>query len=549
MLGSMQHTPLLISSLIAHAAENHAATEIISKDQDGEIERSDWAHVGLRARKIANTLARLGVGSGDRVASLAWNRLPHLELYFGVTGAGVVLHTVNPRLFPEQIRYMIHHAEDSHVFVDPDLLSVAEKVAPELPEVKSWIVLAKRNQMPASTIPNLLCYEDLLAAESDDYTWPLIDENSASTLCYTSGTTGNPKGVLYSHRSALLHAFCAIAADGMALTAQDSVFLATPLYHVNAWGVPFAAAMAGSKLVLPGSALDGRSIYEFMRDERCTFSLGVPTVWLSFLDHVERNTGPEERKLFTLRRVLSGGAAVPRALVERFDQLLRVELIHAWGMTETSPLATVCRPLAKHEHLDEKARTDLRATQGRAVFGIELRIEDAEGVPIARDGRSTGELLVRGPWVASGYFKEESNQACRSDGWFATGDIARLDSDGFLQITDRSKDIIKSGGEWISSIELENAALDHPAVAEAAVIAVSHPRWQERPLLIIRINEEYELDAMTILSFLAERVARWWLPDDVVFVDELPHTATGKLLKSELRVRYRDHLLRANDRP
>jgi fatty-acyl-CoA synthase len=456
----------------------------------------------------------------------------------------VVLHTVNPRLSTEQIQYILEHAESGHIFVDPDLLPIVESVARKLPKVKAYIVLTRSAAIPTTNLDNVLCYEDLLAAESDAYAWPQLDENSASTLCYTSGTTGNPKGVLYSHRSTVLHAFCTVAADAMALSARDSILLATPLFHVNAWGVPFAAAMCGAKLVLPGAQLDGRSIYELMRDERCTFSLGVPTIWFNVMDYIERHVGVSERGSLALQRILCGGAAPPRALIERLDRLLDVELIQAWGMTETSPLATVCRPLAKHAVLDTAERMALRATQGRVLYGIELRIEDDEGREVLRDGVSTGEVKVRGPWVASGYFKGEGGAVISKEGWFATGDVARIDTDGFLLLTDRSKDVIKSGGEWISSIDLENAAVGHPAVAEAAVIGVPHPKWQERPLLLVRIAAGHSLDRNSMLTYLADKVAKWWLPDDVVFVEQLPHTSTGKLLKTQLRQEYRDHLLR-----
>jgi len=542
MYGLMQNTPLLISSLIEHAAACHGMTEVVSRRADGTIERSNWSRVALRARQVANMLGALGLDPGDRVASLAWNRLPHLELYFGAPGAGIVLHTVNPRLHDDQIAYMINHAEDGVVFVDPDLLPQLERLAATLPGVRKIVVLTDRAAMPPSSLPNLLCYEELLAAASADYDWPQFDENTASTLCYTSGTTGNPKGVLYSHRSTVLHAFCATSVDGLALCARDSALLVTPLFHVNAWGVPFAAAMSGCKLVLVGSALDGQSLYELAVAEQCTFSLGVPTVWFGFLDFIEQHVPASDRSALTLKRVLSGGAAVPRALIERFRDVLGVDLIQAWGMTETSPVATVARPLRKHGGLDADARAGLAARQGRPVYGIQLRLEDAEGNPLPHDGRHNGELLVRGPWVISRYFRAD-HDAVGPDNWFATGDIARIDSDGFLQLTDRSKDVIKSGGEWISSIDLENAAIAHADVAEAAVIGVPHPRWQERPIMLVQRVEGGRVSRDEIIAFLAERVARWWLPDDIVFVESLPHTATGKLYKVALRETYRDHLL------
>ena len=543
MLGLMQQTPLLISTLLQHAENYHGATEVVSRNATGNVERSNWASVGLRARKVANMLAALDVSPGDRVATLAWNRIAHLELYFGVTGAGVILNTVNPRLFPEQVSYIIDHAEDAYVFVDPDLMSVAEIVAGDLPGVRGWIVLCDTAEMPKTSLSNVLCYEELMAVADESFLWPNLDENSASTLCYTSGTTGNPKGVLYSHRSTVLHAWCAVSADGMALSSYDTILLVTPLFHVNAWGVPFAAALSGSKLVLPGIALDGKSIFDTLKEESCTFSLGVPTIWFAVLDYIERELEPTAYADLSLTRILSGGAAVPRSLIERFDRILGTEVIQAWGMTETSPLATINRPLAKHRLLDKEAQYDVRAKQGRPAFGIELRIVGENGAELPHDNIATGELQARGPWVATGYYKNEGGQTCDEHGWFSTGDIAKIDSDGFLQLTDRSKDVIKSGGEWISSIDLENAATSHPDVAEAAVIGVEHPRWQERPLLLVRLQEGSVADGTGILDHLKDLVASWWLPDDVVFVEDLPHTATGKLLKTELRAQYRTYLL------
>lgn len=542
MLGLMQQTPLLISSLIRHAEAYHGETEIVSRRHTAELERSSWSAVAARARRVASMLEKLGVGPGERVATIAWNRLAHLELYYGITGAGSILHTVNPRLFPEQISYIINHAEDKYVFVDPDLIGIAETAAPELPHVEGWVVLCRPDEMPETSLPNVVCFEDLMEAADDSFDWPILDEASASTLCYTSGTTGNPKGVLYSHRSTVLHAFCAATADGLALTSRDSVLLATPLFHVNAWGLPFAAAMAGVKLVLPGSALDGEAIFTLLTEERCTFSLGVPTLWFAVLDFIERHVPVEQRSALCLERVVSGGAAVPRSMIERFDKMLGVDVIQAWGMTETSPLATINRPLAKHRNLDDDARYELRSLQGRPAYGIELRLVDDEGNVLPHDGKAVGELHVRGPWVAASYFKSEGGAVCDKEGWFATGDIARISKDGFLQITDRSKDVIKSGGEWISSIDLENAATSHPSVAEAAVIGVSHPRWQERPLLLVRCHPGAEVTKDEMLAHLEDLVAKWWLPDDVLPVDELPHTATGKLLKTKLREEYRDHL-------
>lgn len=547
MYGLMQAQQLTTGALIRHAAVNHGKREIVSRNIGGALDRSDWATVERRARRIAAALGTLGLGAGDRVATLAWNRLPHLELYYGVSAGGMVLHTVNPRLFPEQIRYIIDHGGARVLCVDPDLFAIVEPLLADLPKIEQVVVLGDAAALPASatraTTP--IAYETLLASVEPIADWPELDENTASSLCYTSGTTGNPKGVLYSHRSTVLHAMSALSTDSMALSARDSILVVTPLFHVNAWGTPFSAAMCGAKLVLPGAALDPRSLFELMRDERTTFSLGVPTVWFAVLDHIARDRDEDERRSLVLDRVFTGGAATPRALIERFRDLLGVETMQAWGMTETSPVATVCRPLAHHGDLSAVQKVDLRALQGRAVFGIELRIEDEDGNALPHDGESAGLLKVRGPWVLSGYYGGEAGSAVDAGGWFDTGDMAKIDADGFLQITDRAKDVIKSGGEWISSIDLENAAASHPDIAEAAVIGVAHPKWQERPLMLVRLHPDSDCTRDDILTHLSDKVARWWLPDDIVIVDDLPHTATGKLLKTELRARYRDYFEQA----
>ncbi len=542
MIGLMQQQQLTTGALIDHAARNHGRTEIVSRRPDGVRVRSTWGEVAERSRRVAAMFAALGLQPGDRVATLAWNRLPHLELYYGVTAAGMVLHTVNPRLFAEQIRYIVDHGGARILCVDPDLLPIVEPVIADLGGIEKIVVLCGVDEMPDSGIPGLLAYEDLVAAADPIERWPVLDENTASSLCYTSGTTGNPKGVLYSHRSTVLHAFAACAADSMALSARDTVLLAPPLFHVNAWGLPFTSAMCGAKLVMPGSALDGESIYQLLRDEGVTFSLGVPTLWFTVLDHIARNVSEADRAALKLSRVFMGGAATPRALIDLFRNLLGVEANQAWGMTETSPVSTVCQPKAHQAHLTGDARTDVLATQGRAVFGIELRIENAEGQELPHDGAESGLLKVRGPWVLNAYYGSEPGSAVDADGWLDTGDVAKIDADGFLHLTDRAKDVIKSGGEWISSIDLENAATSHPCVAEAAVIGVPHPRWQERPLLLLRLHPGESVEKPAMLDHLAEQVARWWLPDDILVVEDLPHTATGKLLKTELRARYRDHL-------
>jgi fatty-acyl-CoA synthase len=543
MLGLMQDVPLTTGAIIDHAARFHGLREIVSRRPDGTLERSNWRSLRDRALQLAGAFKALGAVSGDRIATLAWNRMPHLELYYGVTAGGMVLHTVNPRLFAEQVRYIIDNGGAKIVCVDPDLLPAYEAVASDLPQVETVIVLCAQADMPDSSLPGLIAYEEFLTGAQSLERWPRMDENSASSLCYTSGTTGNPKGVLYSHRSTVLHSMAACAADSMALSATDTVLLLPPLFHVNAWGIPFTAAMVGAKLVLPGSALDGASLQGLLLNEGVTFSLGVPTVWFMLLDHIESHSSVEERAELKLDRVFVGGASTPRALVQRFRDLLGVETMQAWGMTETSPVGAICRPLAHQVDLEPEAALDLRAKGGRPTFGVDLMIEAADGGELPHDGIATGPLKVRGPWVASGYFGKEAGTAIDADGWFDSGDIAGIDPDGFMTVTDRSKDVIKSGGEWISSIDLENAATAHPAVAEAAVIGVAHPRWQERPLLLLRLHGGAQVERTEILDFLAGHVARWWLPDDVVVVDDLPHTATGKLLKTELRDRYRDHLL------
>jgi fatty-acyl-CoA synthase len=534
----MQNRPLLISNLVDYVATWHAETEIVSRDPAGVMHRSSYGQVASRAKRVAGALAALGAKPGDRVATLAWNSWRHLELYYGVTCSGRVLHTVNPRLFLEQLIYIIHHAEDGCVFFDPDFTALVEQLAPRLPMVRHWIALCDEAHLPAVKVDNLLCYETLLANASPDYEWPVFDENTACTLCYTSGTTGNPKGVLYSHRSTILHAFAACAADGFALSAKDSILVIVPLFHANAWSLPFSAAMCGAKLVLPGPKLDPESIYLLLEQEGCTKAGGIPTIWLNFLAWVENNRARLDLSKLKLKLVFSGGTAAPRATVEKFRDLLGVFLLHAWGMTETSPLVTLGSPLARHEGAAPNEIVDMQVKQGRQIFGVELDLVGENGESLPHDGTSVGELRVRGNWVISGYFKGEGGKVVADTGWFGTGDVATINADGYVQLTDRLKDVIKSGGEWISSIEIENLAVSHPDVFEAAVIAIPHPRWQERPLLLVQPKPGAHPSKESILQFLSERIAKWWLPDDVIFVESLPHTATGKLLKTELRARY-----------
>lgn len=540
MQGLMQERPLLISSLIEHAAAFHANVEIVSRTVEGTIHRCNYGDIHRRSKQIANALAVLGIQAGDRVGTLAWNGYRHMELYFGVSGMGSVLHTINPRLFPEQIEYIINHAEDQVLFFDTSFTAIVEKLAPRMTTVRAFVALTDREHMPDAEIPNLLCYEDLIAAHSSDYIWPDLDERTACSLCYTSGTTGNPKGVLYSHRSTVLHSLMACTVDGFGLGASETALLVVPMFHVNAWGMPYAGALCGAKLVMPGPALDGQSLYALMRDERVTLALGVPTVWMLLQQYVERNGLDPQREL-AIKHVVIGGSAAPRSMSDVFIRKFGATVVHAWGMTEMSPIGTICNPLPRHAGASVEQQLDLQMKQGRGIYGVELKLVDDEGRSLPRDGRAFGHLKVRGPWIASGYYREEA-PVLDEDGFFDTGDVATIDPDGYMQITDRSKDVIKSGGEWISSIDLENAAVAAPGVAEAAVIGVLHPKWQERPLLIVVRKEGHTPTREEVLDFLASRVAKWWLPDDVVFVDRLPHTATGKLQKMMLREQYRSHL-------
>jgi fatty-acyl-CoA synthase len=461
-----------------------------------------------------------------------------MELYFAVSGMGSVIHTINPRLFPEQIAYIIEHAEDQYVFFDLTFAPLVESLAPRLPKVKGFVAMTDRAHLPALSIARLLCYEDLLQGCPLTFDWPQLDELSAAGICYTSGTTGNPKGVLYSHRSTLLHAMALISPDAFCLSARDAILPVVPMFHVNAWGIPYAAPMVGAKLVMPGPGLDGKSLYELFEAEQVTATAGVPTVWLSLLNHVKQNN----LRFSTLKRTVIGGSACPPAMIRDFEETYGVTVLHAWGMTEMSPLGTLNSFKLKQEALTADARMALKAKQGRPLFGVDLKIVDDAGQELTRDGKAFGDLLVKGLWITRGYFKGEGGDPLQ-DGWFPTGDVATLDADGFMQITDRSKDVIKSGGEWISSIDLENLAVAHPAIAEAAVIGVRHPKWDERPLVIAVVRPGMTVTREELLAFFQGKIAKWWLPDDVVFVDKLPHTATGKLLKTALREQFKDHVL------
>jgi fatty-acyl-CoA synthase len=494
--------------------------------------------MAARTRQLAKALDALGVGPGDIAATLAWNGHRHLELYYAVSGFGAVLHTLNPRLHPDQLAWIAGHAEDKVLFFDLTFLPLVEAIAPRLPTVQAFVLLAERAHMPAhSSIAGLLCYEDLLAAQDDRYEWPSFDEKTASSLCYTSGTTGDPKGVLYSHRSTILHAYAAALPDAHNLSARDVVLPVVPLFHVNAWGLPYTSLMVGAKLVLPGPALDGKSLYALFEEERATFTCGVPTVWQGLLDHMRKHG----LRLHHLRRMGIGGSACPPAMLAAFEKEHGVDVLHGWGMTETSPFCAGSALKSVHEGLDHDARLAVKARQGRVVFGVDIRIVGDDGQELPRNGRTAGSLMVRGPWVLERYFKGAASPL--QDGWFPTGDIATIDPDGYIQITDRSKDVIKSGGEWIGSIDLENVAMAHPAVAMAACIAVPHPKWDERPLLVVQRKPGAGVSRDELLAFYAGKVARWWTPDDVVFVDEIPIGNTGKMLKSALREAYRGHKL------
>ncbi|MBL8510376.1 MAG: fatty-acid--CoA ligase [Betaproteobacteria bacterium] len=537
MSGKMMQRPLLISSLIDYAAKNFGDSEIVSRTVEGGIHRYNYREAERRAKRLANALKHLGVKTGERIGTIAWNGYRHFEIYYAVSGMGAVTHTINPRLFPEQIAYIVNHAEDQYLFVDLTFVPLLETLAPMITGVKAFIVMTDRAHMPQAKLPNLLCYEDLLAAEADDYVWPIFDDNTPSSLCYTSGTTGNPKGVQYTHRSTIYHTYAAIMPAAFGLSSQDSVLPVVPMFHVNAWGIPYICAAVGAKLVFPGPALDGASLYRLFEDEGVTLSAGVPTVWMGLLNHVKSN----KLKFSTFRETVVGGSACPPAMIETFESDYGVTVVHAWGMTELSPLGSMCRLRRKHLELPIKEQLALKAKQGTAVFGIEMKIIDDDGKELPRDGKAFGDLMVRGPWVVESYFKEEFS-ALR-DGWFATGDVATIDTDGYMQITDRSKDVIKSGGEWISSIDLENIAVGHPAVQEAAVIGIRHPKWDERPLLVVVKRPGMEVSREEMLKYFEGKCAKWWLPDDVAFVTELPHNATGKLLKTRLRETFKDYTL------
>ena len=545
MLGQMQDLPLLISNLIEFAARHHHDAEIVSRRVEGDLHRYTYRDAAARSRRVAGALDRLGLGAGERVGTLAWNGYRHFELYFGVAGSGRVVHTLNPRLAPEQIVWIVNHAEDRVLCFDMSFLPIVKAVWSKCTTVRHWVALCAADALPADTgIAGLRSYEDWIGAESETYAWPQFDEKTAAALCYTSGTTGNPKGALYSHRSTILHAYAGALPDALGLSARDSVLPVVPMFHVNAWGIPYGAAMTGAKLVFPGPALDGKSVYELIEAERVSFAAGVPTVWLMLLNHMQG----QGLKFSTLQRTVIGGSACPPAMIRSFHVDYGVTVLHGWGMTEMSPLGTVCNLKLGQLGLPLEQRLALMAKQGRALFGVEFKIVDPEGRELPWDGKSSGDLLVKGPWIISGYFRGEGGDPLRHDAdgdWFPTGDVATIDADGFMQITDRSKDVIKSGGEWISSIDVENVAMAHPAVAMAACIAVPHPKWDERPLLVVVRKPGAELTREQLLAFYEGKVAKWQVPDDVQFVDAIPLGATGKMQKMKLREQFKDHRLPA----
>src|SRR5688572_19742746 len=539
MRGLMMDMPLMISDLLRHAARHHGSGEVVSKTvEQGAVHRYTYRDAHERARKLANALKRLGVAMHDRVATLAWNGYRHFEIYYAAAGSGAVIHTINPRLFPDQIVYIANHAEDKVVFFDVTFAPLIEKLAPQLKSVKHFVAMTSEAHLPRGNIPHLLSYEELVEREAGDFDWPSFDERTAACLCYTSGTTGNPKGALYSHRSTILHAYAAALPDALNLSARDVVLPVVPMFHVNAWGLPYSCALTGAKLVFPGQHLDGKSLHHLFETEEVTMSAGVPTVWLGLLNYMR-----EHKLAFsTLKRVVIGGSACPPAMTRAFQEEFGVEVLHAWGMTEMSPLGTVCTFKPKHARQSKEERYALQNKQGRAIYGVDFRIVGEDGTELPWDGKAFGDLQVRGPWIIKSYFKGEGGDPLK-DGWFPTGDVCTIDPEGYIQITDRSKDVIKSGGEWISSIDLENIAVAHPAIAEAAVIGVKHPKWDERPIVVAVKKPGQEVSRDELLKFYEGKIAKWWMPDDVVFVSELPHTATGKLSKLTLRQQLKDYRL------
>ena len=544
MFGLMQKQSLLISHLIEFAERHHGDGEVVSRRVEGDIHRYTWSDVARRSRQVANTLDAAKLAFSDRVATLAWNGYRHLELYFGVSGSGRVLHTINPRLHPDQIAWIANHAEDQVLCFDMTFLPIIQAIHSKCNSIRHWVAMCDVDKLPTDPgIPNLVSYEAWIGNQSTQYQWPSFDENSASSMCYTSGTTGNPKAALYSHRSTILHAYAAALPDVMGISARDAILPVVPMFHVNAWGIPYSAALTGAKLVFPGSGMDGKSIYELIEVEGVTYAAGVPTVWQMLLTHMKSNG----LKFSTLNRTVIGGSACPPAMIQTFMDDYGVEVLHAWGMTEISPLGTLCTLKNKHLKLSEPEQMKIRLKQGRAIFGVDMKIVDDAGNDLPHDGKAFGDLLVKGPWVVAEYFKGEGGSPLVKDThgieWFPTGDVATIDSDGYMQITDRSKDVIKSGGEWISSIDIENIAVAHPGVLMAACIGVKHPKWDERPIVAVVKKPDAQVSREELLAFYEGKTAKWQIPDDVVFVDSIPIGATGKMLKTKLREQLKDYVL------
>jgi fatty-acyl-CoA synthase len=539
MLGLMQDWPLLLHRVIDHAATFHAERKIVTRSIEGPMHETNYAQIRARALKVAQRLDRDGIKLGDRIGTLAWNTWRHIEAWYGILGIGAIYHTVNPRLFPDQIAWIVNHAEDRMMFVDLTFVPILEKLADRLPNIERYVILTDRAHMPATNLKNAVPYEDWIADVDGDFAWKSFDENTAAGMCYTSGTTGNPKGVVYSHRSNVLHAFIAALPDSKNLSSRDVCMPVVPMFHANCWSLIFSMPMVGASAVLPGAKMDGPSIYELLNNYKVSFTAGVPTVWLMLLQDLEKT----DQKLPHLKRVVIGGSACPRAMTKTFQDVYGVEVIHAWGMTEMSPLGSLCTMKPETADLSGEARLDLQMKQGHPPFGVEMKITDDAGRDLPWDGKTFGRLKVRGPAVAKSYYKVDNDPVFEKDGWFDTGDVATMDKHGYMQITDRSKDVIKSGGEWISSIDLENLAVGHPKVAEAAVIGVTHPKWDERPLLVVVLKKGETASKEDILGYMQGKIAKWWMPDDVVFVDKIPHTATGKIQKMTLRQQFKDYRL------
>lgn len=538
-IGMMQDHPLIVSSILTFSERWYPDVEIVSRTIAGSMHRHTYRDAARRSKRLANALVSLGIETGDRVGTLAWNGYRHLECYYAIAGMGAVLHTVNPRLFPDQVVYIVNHGEDRALFVDTSFLPLIESIRDQLTTVEHLVIMCSRDELPDSSTLDLLCYEDLLDAAADEFDWPDLDERTASALCYTSGTTGDPKGVLYTHRSMVIHALAEVSPNSIGFSARDTALIVVPQFHVFAWGTTFAALMSGTKIVYPGPHMDGESITRLLNDEACTVSLAVPTIWMMLMASLKHSG----EKLPHLSRVVIGGSACPEAMIRTFEEEYDVQVLHAWGMTETGPLGSLCHLEPRHAALDTEAQMAIRCKQGKPVYGIDLRIVDQAGHPLPHDGQAFGQLQVKGFWVTSGYYLCEKDDGVAADGWFNTGDVATIDPDGYMQITDRTKDVIKSGGEWISSIDLENLAVGHPDIAEAAVIAVPHPKWDERPLVVAVRKEGGSVDRDALLDHIGSSVAKWQIPDDVVFVDELPHGATGKLNKLALREQFRHYSL------